>query len=318
MSIDMMKPIIDLIDKATLKSELNSSTFVRNTNNGNNEIYIINDNNAPNTLKEIGRLREVTFRAAGGGTGKDCDLDEFDLGPRCYEQLIVWNPIDMEIVGGYRFIRCDKALDEHGHHHLATTELFTFSETFKTNYLPYTIELGRSFIQPQYQPSSSNRKGLFSLVTLWDGLGALVVDHKDIRYFFGKVTMYRHYDVAARDHIMAFMDYYFPDHDQLVTPIFRVIPQTDTTAFVTALKGLPYKEGHRLLNAYVRERDEFIPPLVNSYMNLSATMKNFGTAVNGEFGDVDETGIMVTIADIYDSKKERHVTSYIEELKARE
>ncbi len=314
----MMKPIIDPIDKATLKSELNSSTFVRNTNNGNNEIYIINDNNAPNTLKEIGRLREVTFRAAGGGTGKDCDLDEFDLGPRCYEQLIVWNPIDMEIVGGYRFIRCDKALDEHGHYHLATTELFTFSETFKKNYLPYTIELGRSFIQPQYQPSSSNRKGLFSLDNLWDGLGALVIDHKDILYFFGKVTMYRHYDVAARDHIMAFMDYYFPDHDQLVTPIFRVIPQTDTTAFVTELKGLPYKDGHRLLNAYVRSRDEFIPPLVNSYMNLSATMKNFGTAVNGEFGDVDETGIMVTIADIYDSKKERHVTSYIEELKARE
>jgi len=305
-----MKALIPAIDRHLLQMELTTNTFVRNVRGGENKIYIVNIHNAPNTLREIGRLRELTFRAAGGGTDKDCDLDDFDTSEQCYQQLIVWDPKAEEIVGGYRFIRCIDSKKADGNYHLATSHLFSFSEKFKKDYLPKTIELGRSFIQPNYQPSSSNRKGLFSLDNLWDGLGALVVDNEDITYFFGKVTTYRDYNVQARDYVLHFLNHYFPDTANLAMPHLPVEIKTDVTALNNELMNQSYKDGHRILNQMIRALGENIPPLINSYMNLSATMLNFGTALNNEFGDVDETGIMVTIADIYPTKKERHFYSY--------
>ncbi len=309
----MMVDIIEKISREALLDELNKERFVRKTNNGNNEIYIINHKNSPNVMREIGRLREVTFRHAGGGTGKEIDLDEFDLSSHPYEQLLVWNPADKEIVGAYRYILCKNAEYINGEVKLATTELFKFNPKFYQEYLPYTIELGRSFIQPQYQPSEQFRKGLFSLDNLWDGLGALVVDNPDQKYFYGKVTMYTDFNVTARDYILSFMQYYFPDKDNLVTPIHGLSNKTDVSGFLAELKNLDYKEGHAHLNKQVRALGENIPPLVNAYMNLSSTMKTFGTAINPTFGGVEETGILVTISDIYESKKERHVNSYLKE-----
>lgn len=305
-----MKEIIAPISKEILLAELTKERFVRDTNNGNNEIYIITHTDSPNVMREIGRLREITFRASGGGTGKEIDIDEFDISSTPYKQLIVWNPEEKEIVGGYRYIHCKEAVDANGNINLATTELFGFSEKFKKNYLPYTIELGRSFVQPKFQPSSENRKGLFSLDNLWDGLGAMVVDNADVKYLYGKVTMYTDFNVPARDMILSFMKYYFPDTEKLVWPLNPVSIKNDMTEFLKSIQGLSYKDGHHVLNKNVRALGENIPPLINSYMNLSATMKTFGTAINTHFGGVEETGILVTIADIYETKKERHVKSY--------
>lgn len=306
-----MQEIINPIAKDILLEELGKNKFIRDSNNGNNEIYIISNNDSPNVMQEIGRLREVTFRAAGGGTGKGVDLDEYDTGKIQYKQLIVWNPEEKEIVGGYRFIRCAEAIDEQKQIHLSTTHYFNFSEHFLKNYLPYTIELGRSWIQPKFQPSVTNRKGLFSLDNLWDGLGALVVDNQDMKYFFGKVTMYKDFNQKARDMILYFMHTYFPDKEKLVTPHKPLGYFGNTEEFKPLFQGLDYKEGHAVLNKNVRALGENIPPLINSYMNLSPTMKTFGTADNNDFGDVEETGIMVTIADIYPTKKDRHITTYI-------
>lgn len=306
-----MQPIIDPVNRELLEAELNDNRFVRDTNNGSNRIYIVTHYDSPSVMREIGRLREVTFRAAGGGTGLDCDLDEYDTHGTVYKQLIVWNPEDREIVGGYRFIECGTVdRDASGHFRMATSELFSFSERFISNYMPHTIELGRSFVQPRYQPSSENRKGLFSLDNLWDGLGAIVVDYPHIRYFFGKVTMYSHFDPLARDYILSFMNHLFPDRDHLVKPHKARPLLHNMSEFIKEIDGMSYKDAHRILNGHVRERGENIPPLFNSYMNLSATMKTFGTALNDHFGEVEETGIMVTIADIYDTKKERHISSY--------
>ena len=306
-----MNPLINPVELSILKSELNHATFLRTTNNGSNHIYDVNIHNAPNTLREIGRLRELTFREAGGGTGLDCDLDELDTCEKCYNQLVVWNPEDQEIVGGYRYIRCgDAAISANGEYNLATTELFHFSEKFKKDFLPYTIELGRSFVQPKYQPRPENRKGLFSLDNLWDGLGALVIENPDIKYFFGKVTMYRHFNLLARDYILSFMQHYFSDPNQLVTPIHSLPITSDVTAFINELKNLDYKEGHKILNVRVRALGENIPPLINSYMNLSPTMRTFGTSLNEHFGDVEETGILVTLKDMYESKVGRHINTY--------
>lgn len=306
-----MQNIIPPVAKELLLQELNYDRFVRKANNGDNEIYIITHHDSPNVLREIGRLREVTFRAAGGGTGLPIDIDDFDTNESPYKQLIVWNAEDKEIVGGYRFIKCADAIDKKGEIHLATTELFKFSDKFIKEYLPYTIELGRSFVQPQYQPSSSNRKGLFSLDNLWDGLGALIVDNPDMKYYFGKVTMYNSFNAEARDMILYFMKFYFPDNENLVTPHVSLGYKTDkVNTFNSLFKGLSYKDGHKVLNQHVRALGENIPPLVNTYMNISATMKTFGTSANTHFGDVEETGILVTINDIYETKKERHITSY--------
>ncbi len=309
-----MQEIIAPISKEILEKELNANTFIRPTNNGNNELYIVDCHTAPNVLKEIGRLRELSFREAGGGTGKDCDLDEFDFGTSAYKQLIVWQPQDKEIIGGYRYILTKDARQADGSYHLATTEIYEFSERMKNHYFLKTIELGRSFVQPMYQPSKENRKGLFSLDNLWDGLGALIINHPDMEYYFGKVTMYTHFNTEARDLILAFMHYYFPDNEDLIRVEKPVLPQYDTTEFVASLKGHDYKEGHHILNARVRELGENIPPLFNSYMNTSPTMKTFPTCINHHFGDVEETGILVTIPDIYETKKERHVNSYLKFL----
>ncbi len=311
-----MEAIIEKVDCHLLEKELNSDRFIRNTNNGKNQIYVITHHDSPNVMREIARLREVTFRHAGGGTGKALDIDEFDVSEHPYKQLLVWNPEDKQIVGAYRFILCKDAEYKNGEVKLATTELFHFSNQFIKEYLPYTIELGRSFIQPAYQPSEQFRKGLFSLDNLWDGLGAIIVDYPEMRYFFGKVTMYTDFNAQARDMILAFMNHYFPDKENLVKPIdnLKLGYKTNVDEFVKSLEGLSYKDGHVMLNKSVRLIGENIPPLVNAYMNLSSTMKTFGTATNPTFGDVEETGLMVTIADIFESKKERHINSYLKEI----
>ncbi len=312
-----MEPIIDKIDRALIEKELNAERFVRKTTNGHNLVYIITHFDSPNTMREIGRLREVTFRHAGGGTGKSNDIDEFDICDHPYKQLIVWNPEDKEIVGGYRFILCKDAEYEHGKVKLATTELFDFSEKFYKEYLPYTIELGRSFVQPAYQPSEQFRKGLFSLDNLWDGLGAVVVDNPDQKYFFGKVTMYTDYNLEARDLILSFLKYYFPDKDNLVKPIHGIEIKTDVSEFLKSIEGLSYKDGHTVLNKRVRALGENIPPLVNTYMNTSPSIQTFGTAINPGFGGVEETGILMPFDDIYPTKKDRYLNSYIQELNER-
>lgn len=307
-----MQAVIDPISRDLLENELNADRFIRKTNNGNNLIYLVNQHNSPNVLLEIGRLREITFRDAGGGTGKACDLDSFDLNEKPYTQLIVWSPEDKEIVGGYRFIRCKDVIDYNRQTvELATKGLFNFSENFILNYLPYTIELGRSFVQPKYQPQNS-RKGLFSMDNIWDGLGALIVDNPDIKYFFGKVTMYLDYNTKARDLILYFFKKYFPDNENLMRPFFPQPITTPESELAPLFKTNDLKEEFKVLNQSVRALGENIPPLVNIYMNLSATMKTFGTALNKSFGDVEETGILITIDDIYLSKKERHINSYLQ------
>ena len=305
-----MKEIIDAIDRDLLIKELTPERFVKPTNSGGNEIYIVTYHNAPSVTREIGRLREITFRDAGGGTGLDCDLDEFDTDEENpFNQLLVWDPVEKEIIGGYRFIH-GKTLKRkaNGHIDTPTSELFHLSEEFIENYLPYTIELGRSFVQPNYQPSINMRKGMFALDNIWNGLGAILIQNPDTKYYFGKITMYPHYNTEARDLILYFLRKYFGDKNNLVYPHEPL--QIDTPEkflagfFTTGTYDLDYK----VLVREVRLRHENIPPLVNAYMNLSETMLFFGTSLNPGFGEVEESGILVTIDDIYDFKKDRHLS----------
>jgi hypothetical protein len=305
-----MKDIIPAIDRALLEKELSAEKFVRHTNFGKNEIYICDANNAPNVLKEIGRLREVSFRDAGGGTGKAMDIDAYDEGDNPFKQLLVWDPSDKEIIGGYRFKHCKELkINADGTVQTPTSKLFCYSPKFVKEYIPQTIELGRSFVQPKYQPAKNMRKGLYSLDNLWDGLGSLVVENPDVNYLFGKITMYRHTNLAAREAIVFFLETYFPDPEKLVYPHQPVLLQTPREEFLKIFTCADYNADYKRLQQFVRSHSESIPPLVNAYMNLSSTMKFFGTAINANFGDVEESGIMIKISDIYGAKKDRHLNN---------
>lgn len=311
----MMKEVIPPIDKATLIEELTEDKFLRKTNNASNELYIVDCHNSPNLVKEIGRLREITFRAAGGGTGKDCDLDEYDLSDNPYQQLLVWDPQRQEILGGYRFIIGNQLpTSDNPAAYLATSHMFQFSEAFINDYLPYTIELGRSFVQPAYQSTQKTKKGLYALDNLWDGLGAIWVNNRSCKYFFGKVTMYTSFNTEARNLILYFLNKHFGDRDQILWPIEPLDTGMDIAKMQSILGSDDYPTDLKKLSQEVRARGEVIPPLINAYINLSPTMKVFGTSLNDEFGDVEETAIMVTVEDMYEAKTERHIESYIRQL----
>jgi hypothetical protein len=304
-----MKPIISPVGPDKIEKELNHSKFVRKTNNGGNELYIIDHFDSPVIIREIGRLRELSFRRAGGGTGKNMDLDDFDTSDDPYKQLIVWDPKHREILGGYRFYM-PAAGKPVVPERFATSKLFHFSENFTALYLPYLIELGRSFVQPAYQSTSRARKGLFALDNLWDGLGAIMVDNPKMKYFFGKVTMYQNFNEDARNIILYFLQKYFPDTDHLLWPKDPLVLNIDTSRYKKILGGKNYQEDYKTLSHYVRGHDEVIPPLINAYMNLSPSMRVFGTVLNKSFGNVEETGIMITMSDLYEKKVDRHVSTY--------
>lgn len=309
-----MEPIIAPVSVEILKSELTPAKKLRDTNKSRNEIYVINHHDSPNVMREIGRLREEAFRDAGGGSGLSMDIDEFDTMENPYQQLIVWDPDSEKILGGYRYILgSDIRLDENGQPLLATSHMFHFSEKFIKEYLPYTIELGRSFVAPEYQSSKAGTKALFALDNLWDGLGALAIQRPSMKYFFGKMTMYPEYNRQARDLIQHFLFKHFKDEENLVTPMDPIRIETDRSYMDSILTETEFKSDYKLLNAEVRRLGENIPPLVNSYMGLSHTMKTFGGGINHEFSEAEETCILIAFDEIHEAKKARHIDSFIDE-----
>ncbi len=309
-----MEDVIPPIDKALIRAELTEEKHLRLTNRSNNEIYIITAHDSPHVMREIGRLREIAFRAAGGGTGKSVDIDEYDTMPNPYKQLIVWNPEAEEIIGGYRYILGNEAeFDAQGQPVFATAHMFEFSQHFLEEYLPTTIELGRSFVTLEYQNTRNNSKSLFALDNLWDGLGALTVIQPSVRYFFGKMTMYPSYDRLGRDMILYFLQKHFPDRDNLIKPVNPLCLETDVSILEALFCEDNFKADYKILNTEVRKLGYNIPPLINAYMGLSPTMRMFGTAVNDGFGDVEETGILIAVDEILEDKRVRHIESYIKE-----
>jgi hypothetical protein len=306
-----MKPIAEQLPKDQIIAELTKDKLLRSTNNGSNEVYVFDHRNSPSLIHEIGRIREITFRHAGGGTGKEIDLDEFDTDNEDpQKQLIVWDPERREIIGGYRFyfpprgcIRCDVTK-------LASSSYFSFSEKFLKKYYPHMMELGRSFVHPDYQSRTMGRKSFYALDNLWDGLGAIILDNNYLKYLFGKVTMYSHFDLKARNMILYFLKKHFNDPDNLVTPLDPIKTDINTEEMKRIFRGWRYRDDYKILSREVRNLGENIPPLINAYMGLSPTMRTFGTFINHKFGNVEETGIMITLKDIYVEKINRHMASY--------
>ena len=310
-----MEEIIAPVPKELLKAELTEDKRLRFTNRSKNEIYVLTAADSPNVMREIGRLREIAFRAAGGGTGLSMDIDEFDTMENPYKQLIVWNPEANDIIGGYRFILgSDVRFHEDGTPILATAhDMFRFSKRFIDEILPVTIELGRSFVTLEYQSTRMGRKSLFALDNLWDGLGALTVVLPNVKYLFGKVTMYPSYHKQGRDMILYFLKKHFADPDKLIEPMSPLLLETDEKELEALFCEDTFAEDYKILNREVRALGYNIPPLVNAYMGLSPTMRTFVTAVNTEFGNVEETGILIAVDEILEDKRMRYIESFAKE-----
>lgn len=308
-----MEEVIAPVSKELIKAELTEEKRLRMTNKSHNQIYITTAHDSPHVMNEIGRLREIAFRAAGGGTGKAMDIDEFDTMENPYKQLIVWNPDEEQIIGGYRYILgTDVRFDSNGEPLLATSHMFHFSEKFLRDYLPTTIELARSFVTLEYQSTRAGSKGLFALDNLWDGLGALTVVMPNVQYFFGKVTMYPTYIRKGRDMILYFLRKHFGDKEGLITPKKPLVIEADERELEALFCCESFKDDYKILHSEVRKLGYNIPPLVNAYMGLSPTMRMFGTAINYGFGDVEETGILINVNEILEEKRMRHIQSFIE------
>lgn len=312
----VQKEIIPPVDKEILKQELTSRHFLRPTNKANNELYDFSSHECPNLMREVGRLREMAFRSGGGGTGEEIDIDDYDMMEKPYRQLIVWDPEKEEIVGGYRYLKGSDAILTNGQPNFVSAHMFHFSEKFCTDYLPHTIELGRAFVQPKYQTALMGMKSLFALDNLWDGLGAIIHKNPNVNYLIGKVTIYRDYNTLARDLLYAFLERYFPDPEELIRPTEPLSIGNDAYDIANRIfSGEDKQANYKTLQKEARVIGENIPPMFNAYIGLSNTMKTFGTGINYEFGEVYETGIMVTISDLLEEKRKRYIMPYINYLK---
>lgn len=312
-----MKKIIDPVSTDLLKSQLTKDRFLRTTNHGGNEIYVVDNTNAPDVIREIGRLREEAFRAGGGGTGRELDIDKFDTDSAYgYKQLVLWDPEAERIIGGYRYVLCDDIVyDKYGQPILTSSHMFRFSKKFIKNDLQHTIELGRSFVTIDYQSSKGGAKSIFALDNLFDGLGALMVMYKGrMKYFFGKMTIYRQYPAPAREIIQVFLNKWFGAAKMRRVKLVKPARVKRPIKYMKVLKGLTFKDDYRHLKAFVSDFGVNIPPLVNSYMNLSPKMQYFGTGINDEFGDIYDSGILIPFKYITDDKINRHVKTLTPKL----
>jgi len=202
------------------------------------------------------------------------------------------------------------AKDENGMPKTPTSKLFNISKSFVDNYLNNTIELGRSFIQPSYQSTNDARKSIFALDNLWDGLGILINDNPEMKYFFGKVTMYPSYNEEAKNLIRLFFKQKMSDPENLIKPKKPLECSKEfEMKYADLFSADNLDDNMIILNKKVRDFDVNIPPLVSAYMKLSPTMKTFGTSINEAFGGVEETAIFISIDDIYEGKKERYVSN---------
>lgn len=305
-----MKPIIAPVEAEILLHELKGH-LLRPSNKAGNLIYDITAHECPNVMREIGRLREISYRAGGGGTGKELDIDDQDIMPRPYHQLIVWDPDNNQIIGGYRYLFGHEAEIRNGQPFITSAHLFHYSERFIRDYLPNTIEFGRAFVQPMYQKREMGVKALFALDNIWDGIGAVLFNHPEMRYMIGKVTIYPGYNEQARELIYAYLDRYHKGEQGLIEPYHPLLSQPLTHS---PFEGEDKQENYHTLQHAVREQGTVIPPIFTAYLNLTNDLQFFGNAINDEFSDVLESGIMVDLETVYPEKKERYINSYIKWL----
>ena len=311
MNRKLFEPLVKPVNRNILKKELTSERFLRPTRMGKNNVYVFDGVDAPNLMKEVGRLRELAFRDAGAGIGAALDLDQYDTGEHKCRQLIVWDPAEEEIVGGCRFNTFEQYQNQlNAAIPLINKELYDLHPAFEKNYAPYFIELTRAFIQPKYQTKHKDHKVFFALDNVWDGLGALLVQHPQCRYFFGRLVIYPSYDPFMRDLLFYFFKKHLYDKDETLCAKFPYEPATIKDELHSYLKTNNANKDFMELHKIARARNTVVPALISAYYRVSDTMRVFEPVIDHHFGGCFAAAMMITIADIKPNLIDRYVNPY--------
>ncbi len=300
---ETQKTVARAIDKKDIRDEVYTGEFLGETSDGK-KIYLCEfEKNTP-LLKELGRLREISFRKVCEGSGASRDTDEFDL---YYCHIVLWDEAELEIVGSYRVGEGNTIYDAYGAEGFYTSTLFEFSASIE-KILPYSIELGRSFVQPKYWGSRA-------LDYLWHGIGAYLLKHPSVRYMFGPVSISALYPKPAAKAIVFVYAKHFPS-ESIVAPSKNplVLSNIEKEEFEGIFSADSYEEDFKTLKRYLKNFGLTVPTLYKQYSELceagGVQFVSFG--VDEAFGYCIDGLIVVDTAKISAAKKQRYITKDIQ------
>ncbi len=285
-----------------LESNLSRLTPIYTNKTKGVMVYCFTGNQFSELLLEVGRLREISYRHIGLGTGKSFDIDCYDKMFPQYRQIIVYNLLQKKIICGCRcYAPIFFPLKYHQNvENIATSNLFVMSDKFIENYLPYTLDVGRVFVIPELRAQFLN-----SVLTnirspleyIWKGLGYLIAHH-DIRYFLGRVIVDNKSGIRVRDLIYKYLETHFADYGLMHSKQAKEMKSVKHP-FV---KEHSFLDDLHLLKEMAKKEGQMISPLIQAYVKLSPTMKFYGSAFDSDLGKAEEMAIMITIKDIFKNK----------------
>ena len=293
--------IIQANNKILLKEEVNNSEFLGNTLDGK-MIILVDAIKSPFLIKELGRVREISFRAIGGGTGTAHDNDLYD---KYYKHLILWDEEELEVVGAYRIGECKEIIKSRGIQGLYTYNHCDFNKHFD-DYCNNSVELGRSFVQPKYWGSRA-------LDNLWQGIGAYLASDSNIRYTYGTVTI----NADTPKKAVAALVYFYSHHFSCSTNMMKakspyIISNEDKKYLEELFRGLSYKEGFIVLKKYLKDLGTTVPTLFKQYAELydEGAVRFFDFSVNESLFGVVEGFIIADNSKMKEAKRKRYIKNF--------
>lgn len=285
--------------RQTLREELRLAEKIGESPDGK-KIYLVNHQQAPSLMREIGRLREYTFRMVDEGTGNKRDTDRYD---RHYQHIVLWDDDALEVVGAYRIADCARTVEEHSTDGLYMNELCYLHTNFKAYYLPHAVELGRSFVQPRYWGSNA-------LDYLWHGIGSYLKQHPEIRYMYGPVTVSHTYPKAAKNALVYFYSLYFKQASMLLQgrEPYR-LSDAEKETLETIFSGEDYDKDFKILRNYLKALNVSVPTLFKQYSELCEAggfqVADFG--VDRDFGNCVDCYVIADVTMIKEKKRVRYI-----------
>ncbi|MFW5695638.1 MAG: GNAT family N-acyltransferase [Alkalispirochaeta sp.] len=303
MSIDAMVPVAPAVNPAAVQGELSPDKLLCRFRDI--EIYVTTAAESPSVMTEIGRIREREYRREGAGRNRPIDVDEYDTGPTPYRQLVAWDPVHHEIVAMYRYIFGRTAADRDDVGLLRTAQLFSFSPDFVREALPVMVELGRSVVNREA------KRAILGLFAVWAGLGAIVVECPEIRYFFGNVSVYRTWPAEAVDLLVAYLYEYHSERGGV----------SGKDAVVYRSPGISRNQrelfyGHDTAEAYHRLEEELAryrlapPPILVSYLRATTVLRVYDTVQDADFGGAYEVALAVSTRHLTEKTRRRIIDDY--------
>jgi hypothetical protein len=284
--------------RQTIKQELRKGELLGETSDGK-QIILVDWFPESSVIREIGRLRELSFRKVGEGTGERRDLDKYD---HHYRHLVLWDNEALEIVGAYRLGEGNLILEKKGKKGFYAENLFEFKKPFE-KYLADSLELGRSFVQPNYWGSRA-------LDYLWQGLGAYLRHNPKIKYLFGPVSISAHYPQASRDMLVYFYNNYFGHTEKLVSSNNPCqINEQTLDEFRNIFKGDDFNQDMKELKNRLSMQNMSIPTLYKQYSDLCVEdgVKFLDFGIDPDFSGCTDGFLLVDVSKIKDSKRKRYI-----------